>query len=84
MKYVITYQGDVSDKLLDSEHESHWVNTDGNTVQEINRPLGEMSSKERFFAIIKMTSTVTAEARKNGFILSIETIPCPPQGKEAV
>lgn len=83
MKYVITYKGDVSDNLPERENASHFVNTDGNTVQEMTFNLGECVGQKRVFEVAKTTSCVKAEARKCGQILSMEIIPH-PQGKEAV
>ena len=82
MKYVITYKGDIVDKIQPQKSSSHWLNTDGNTVQEISRDLGELSPSERLFAIAKMTSLVTACARKNGQILLMETDPSKSTGEE--
>ena len=75
MKYIITYKGDIVEKIPPQEYSTHWLNTDGNTVQEINLPMGELSPSGRLFAITKMTSDVTADARKYGQVLLMETIP---------
>ena len=73
MKYVITYKGDI--EIPEMEGSSRWVNTDGNTVQVISRDLGELSPQERLFAIRPLTSSVTAQAHKNGQILLMESDP---------
>ena len=73
MKYVITYKGDI--EIPEMEGSSRWVNTDGNTVQEIIRDLGELSPQGRLFAIRSLTSSVTAQAHKNGQILLMESDP---------
>jgi len=73
MKYVITYKGDI--EIPPMEGSSRWVNTDGNTVQEIIRDLGELSPQGRLFAIRSLTSSVTAQAHKNGQILLMESDP---------
>jgi len=73
MKYVITYKGDI--EIPEMEGSSRWVNTDGNTVQEVIRDLGELSPQGRLFAIRSLTSSVTAQAHKNGQILLMESDP---------
>ena len=73
MKYVITYKGDI--EIPEMEGSSRWVNTDGNTVQEISRDIGQLSPQERLFAIRTLTSSVTAQAHKNGQILLMESDP---------
>ena len=80
MKYVITYKGDI--EIPEMEGSSRWVNTDGNTVQEIIRDLGELSPQGRLFAIRSLTSSVTAQAHKNGQILLMESDPSQPTEKE--
>ena len=75
MKYTITYRGNIVDKISPIEGSSVWLNTDSNTIQEIVRPLGELSPSGRLFAITKMTSEVTAQAHKNGQILLMESDP---------
>ena len=75
MKYVITYKGDIVDKIQPQKSSSHWLNSDGNTVQEISRDLGELPPQERLFAIRSLTSSVTAQAHKNGQILLMESDP---------
>ena len=80
MKYIITYKGDI--EIPEMEGSSHWLNTDGNTVQEISRVLGELSPQGRLFAIRSLTSSVTAQAHKNGQILLMESDPGQPTEKE--
>ena len=80
MRYIITYKGDI--EIPEMEGSSRWVNTDGNTVQEIIRDLGELSPQGRLFAIRSLTSSVTAQAHKNGQILLMESDPSQPTEKE--
>ena len=80
MKYVITYKGDI--EIPPMEGSSHWLNTDGNTVQEISQDLGVLGPQERLFAIRSLTSSVTAQAHKNGQVLLMESDPSQPTEKE--
>ena len=75
MKYVITYRGDVADKIPKTKNSSHWLNTDGNTVHETSKDLGELSPPARLLAIRTLTSSVTAQARKTGQVLLMEINP---------